>query len=159
MGRLSDYEQFIHLPAFEVRKHAKVNAHPHEGKEVHGLLGRDAMRVGKDPVGAADMVVNGFRLLLEKSAAGVFLVLDDLGEHFIQSLDNVSLSFAKSHLVGDLEDVPKGFGTFTVKSTDGQTELIDGLNDLIDLLSQNQPRKVQHRTHPDTGTEIRGAGG
>ena len=67
--------------------------------------------------------------------------------------------FAQRHLVGNLKNISERFRAFAVKSAHGQTELVDGLDDGIDLLGQNQAGQMQHRADADARAEIRRAGG
>ena len=50
-------------------------------------------------------------------------------------------------------------GPFTVKAPDRQAQFVDGLNDLIDLLRQNQRGQMQHGADADAGADVGRAGG
>ena len=71
----------------------------------------------------------------------------------------VALGFAERHLVGDLEHIAQRLGAFAVKPAHGQAELVDGLDDRIDLLGQDQAGQMQHRADADAGAEVGRAGG
>ena len=86
-------------------------------------------------------------------------MLDDLQQDLVQPLDDVGLDFAQGHLVGNLEDIAQRLGAFAVKAAHGQAQLVDGLNDLVDLLGQDQPGQMQHGADADAGAEIGRAGG
>ena len=80
-------------------------------------------------------------------------------KHLVQPLDDVRFRLAQGHLVGDLENIAQRLGAFAVKAAHGQAQLVDGLDDLVDLLGQHQPRQMQHGADADAGAEIGRAGG
>ena len=116
------------------------------------------MGVGEDAVRAADVVVDHLRFAFHQLDAGVLLVINDLQQHLVEPLDDVALGLAEGHLVGNLKDVAQRLGAFPVKPAHGKAELVDGLNDLVDLFTQHQPRQVQHRAHANAGAQVGGAG-
>ena len=95
------------------------------------------MGVGQDAVGPADVVIDHFGLVLEELGPGILLVVDDLQEHLVEPLDDVRLRLAEGHLVGDLEDVAQRLRAFAVQAADGQTKLVDRLDNLVNLLAQD----------------------
>ena len=98
------------------------------------------MRIGQNSVGAADVVVNHLRLSSPTSVARAFSSCSMIWrQHLVQPLDDVGFGFAQSHLVGNLENIAQRFGAFAVKAAHRQAQFVDGLNDRIDLLGQNQP--------------------
>ena len=100
------------------------------------------------------MVVNHLRLLLHQRLPRVFLVLDDLRQHLVQPLDNGDFVFAEGHLVRHLEDVAERLGALAIKSAHRQPELVDGLDDGIDLLGQDESGQMQHGAHADARAEV-----
>ena len=117
------------------------------------------MGVGEDAVRAADVVVDHLRFAFHQLDAGVLLVVNDLQQHLVEPLDDVALGLTEGHLVGNLKDVAQRLGAFPVKPAHGKAQLVDGLDDLVDLLAQHQPRQVQHRAHANAGAQVGGAGG
>ena len=117
------------------------------------------MCVGEDAVRAADVVVDHLRFAFHQLDAGVLLVVNDLRHSTLLSRSTMSLGLTAGHLVGNPKDVAQRLGAFPVKPAHGKTQLVDGLDDLVDLLAQHQPRQVQHRAHANAGAEVGGAGG
>jgi hypothetical protein len=75
------------------------------------------------------------------------------------SRSTMTFRFAERHLVGNLKNISERLGAFAVKPAHGEAELVDGLDDGIDLLAQDQAGQMQHRADADAGAEIRRAGG
>ncbi|MEI9865467.1 MAG: hypothetical protein WDN00_13140 [Limisphaerales bacterium] len=57
-----------------------------------------------------------------------------------------------------MKDIAQSFGAFAVKSAHRKTKLVDGLDDRIDLLGENEAGQMQHRTDTDAGAKIGRAG-
>ncbi len=74
---------------------------------------------------------------------------------FSKPLDDDRFAFAERHLVGDLKNIAQRLGAFAVKPAHREAKLVDGLDDRIDLLGENEARQMQHRAHADAGAEIR----
>src|SRR5690349_1235443 len=117
------------------------------------------MRIGQNSVSPADVVVDHFGLLFEQRSPSVFLMFDNLGQDFLQALHYRAFGFPESHLIGHLEYIPQRLSAFPVEAPNSQTELIDGLNNGVDLLGQDQPWQMQHRTDPNARAYIGWAGG
>ena len=62
-------------------------------------------------------------------------------------------------MVRDLEEVAEGLGSFSVETADGETELVDRLNHLVDLLAEDETRKMKHGGGAHPGADVGGAGG
>ena len=62
-------------------------------------------------------------------------------------------------LVGDLEEVGEGFGAFAIEAADGEADFVDGLDDLVDLVAEDERGEVEHGAGAHAGAEIGGAGG
>ena len=62
-------------------------------------------------------------------------------------------------LVGDLVEVAHRLAALAVQAADGQVDLVQRLEDLLDLLGQHQRRQVQHHADADAGADVRRAGG
>src|SRR6266850_4243625 len=116
------------------------------------------MGIGEDTVGAAYMVIDHFRLLFEEVSPGILFMLNDLRQDLLKALHNGAFGFTERHLIGHLKDVSEGFGAFPVEATDSQTKLVDGLDNGIDLLGQDQAGQMEHSADPDARTYIGRAG-
>ena len=55
--------------------------------------------------------------------------------------------------------VAESLGAFAVEAADGQAQLVDGLDDLIDLLAEDQAGQVEHGGGAHPGADVGGAGG
>ena len=64
------------------------------------------------------------------------------------------LGLTQRHLVGNLKDISQRFGAFAIEAAHRQAQLVDGLDDLVDLLGQNQAGQVQHGADADARAEI-----
>ena len=73
----------------------QVHAHPHAGKQVHGLFGADRLRGAEDAVGPAHAVVQVLVALLDEELAGLALVVDDHRHDVAHLLDQLLLARAR----------------------------------------------------------------
>ena len=62
-------------------------------------------------------------------------------------------------LVRDLVEVAGGLASFAVKAADGQVDLLQGAEDLVDALVLDQPGQVEHDADANAGADVGGAGG
>ena len=116
--------------------------------------------VRSDAEGAADLVVERDGAVVEQRAAGVVLVVDDLGDHqVLEVADDVVLGLAERGLVADLVEVAGRFGAFAVEPADGEAHVLGGAEDLFDLAGELQGRQVEHHADADAGADVGRAGG
>ena len=87
------------------------------------------------------------------------LVLEDLGNHVGEDPDQLLLALAQGLLVGDLVEVAEGLAAFAVEAADGQVDLLESAEDLVDLLGLDQAGQVEHHADADAGAHVGGAGG
>ncbi len=72
----------------------------------------------------------------------------------------ISSSFSPERgLVRDLKKIPHRLGAFSVKTANGETDLVHRLNDLVDHLAQDKTGKMQHGRGPHAGADVGRAGG
>ena len=57
--------------------------------------------------------------------AGIVLEFDELADDFEKAVEDLAFGFAEGGLVGDLEKITEGLGSFSVEAADGEAELID----------------------------------
>ena len=112
------------------------------------------MRVRENPIRAADLVPERLRFFLNQHLPSIMLLFDDRLDHLGQSTNDVIFLFPEGGLVGNLKQVSHCFGAFTVETAHGQTDFTDRLDDLIDKITQDQSRQVQHRRSAHTGADI-----
>ena len=62
-------------------------------------------------------------------------------------------------MIGDLIKVAHRLAPLAVQAAHRQTELLQGLKDLLDILRQDQAGQVQHHADSDAGADVRGTGG
>jgi len=58
-----------------------------------------------------------------------------------------------------LKQVAQCFGSFSIKTTYSETQLVDRFDDLIDLLAKDESRKMEHGRGAHSRTDVGGAGG
>src|SRR5579862_4105357 len=114
------------------------------------------MGIRKDAIRPPDVVEDHFRLLFQQAGPGILFMLNDLSQNLFKPFDNRGFRLTQGHLIRDLENIAQSLSSLTVKTSDRQAELVDGLDDRIDLFSQNQAWQVEHRAYPDAGADIRG---
>ena len=85
------------------REKPEVAAEPQQREVVERLLGIDDMGVAQHAVGAADLVGDHLRIVLEQFFAGVVLVVGDLRDDALQAADDGFLALAEGGLVGNLD--------------------------------------------------------
>ena len=96
----------------------------------------------------------------EQRAAGVVLVLDDLGDHHVLEVaDDVFLGLAEGGLVADLVEVAGGLGPFAVEAAHGKAQLLGGAEDLLNFAGELEGGQVEHHAHADAGAHVGRAGG
>ena len=83
---------------------------------------------------------------------------EDLGHDVGEDLDQLGLGLAQGLLVGDLVEVARGLAPLAVQAADGQVDLLEGAEDLVDLLGLDQSRQVEHHADADPGADVRRAG-
>ena len=128
-------------------------------KQEHGLFAGDRLGRLEDAVGPADLVVQVLPPLGEQGLAGRPLVLEDLGHDVGEDLDQLGLALAQGLLVGDLVEVARSLAPLAVEAADGQVDLLEGAEDLVDLLGLDQPGQVEHHADADAGADVGRAGG
>ena len=112
-----------------------------------------------DSVGAAHLIGEHSGLFLNQFLASVVFQFGELAYDFDETIQNLPFRFTKGGLVGDLEQIAEGFGAFAVESADGEAELVDRFDDLIDLLAQNKAGKMKHGGSAHPGADVSRAGG
>ena len=155
---LAPEKQLIGKRLRRFAKNPQVNTQPQEADQIHGLLGGNAPTVSQDAVSTTDVVEQHGGFLLHLGEARVLFVLNDLEQNLVDAFDDVVLWLTQGHLVGDLKDIAQRLGALAIEPAHRQSQLVDGLDDLVDLLGQDQARKVQHGAHADAGAQIGGAG-
>ena len=90
---------------------------------------------------------------------GLPLVLHDLLDDLADLVEDLRLALAERHLVGDLVEVAERPAALAVEAADGQVDLLQGAEDLLDLLGQPEGRQVQHDAGPHAGADVGRAGG
>ena len=105
------------------------------------------------------MIAQHTGFFLDELLAGVIFQFRQLADHFDQAIQNLSLRFAQRGLVRNLEKVAEGLGALAIQPVDGEAELIDRFDDLVDLFAQNEAGKVEHGGGAHAGSDISGAGG
>ena len=154
MGRLGGHEKFVHRQLGGFREKSEIRPEFHHGEEVERFFRGDGPRVAEDPVGAADLVEKHIGAPLKERLAGVLLVLDDLLDDFDQTVDDFLLGFAQRGLVGNLEKIAQRLGALAVKPAHGESDFADRIDDLVDLLGEDEARKVHHGRGAEAGADI-----
>ena len=138
--RLGLDEQLVDRGDRQVVDQPQVDPHPHARKQKHRFFAGDRLGGLQDAIGPADLVVQVLPALGEQGLAGRALVLEDLGDDVGEDLDQLGLGLAQGLLVGDLVEVAGGLAPLAVEAADGQVDLLEGPEDLVDLLGLDQAR-------------------
>ena len=86
------------------------------------------------------------------------LVLDDLGHDVGEDPDQLLFALAQGLLIRDLVEVAERLGPLAVEAADRQVDLLEGAEDLVDLLGLDQGGQVEHDADADAGADVGGAG-
>ena len=159
MCRLRFDKKLIHRKPVGVGKDGEVDAEFDNRKKIQGLLGTDRVGVAEKAVGAADLVVERDGLALCKERPGILLMLDDLLDDAVQASNDLLLGLAEGRLVGDLKKITHRLGAFAMETTDGESDFVHGIDDLVDLVAHHKTGQVQHGRRAHAGADIRGACG
>ena len=81
------------------------------------------------------------------------------GHDVADLLDQLRFAPAERDLVADLVEVAHRLRAFAVQAADGQADLLQAAEDLVDLPRDHQRRQVQHHAHAHAGADVGGAGG
>ena len=90
---------------------------------------------------------------------GLPLVVDDHRHDVVDLLDQFFFAAAEGDLVADLVEVAHRLRAFAEKAADGEADLLQAAEDLLDLPRDDQSRQVQHHAHPHAGADVGRAGG
>ena len=159
MGGLGGDEESVQLRLDGRGKEGEIGREAEQTEKVEGFLGGDRVGVKDDSVGATHLIAQHAGFFLNQFLAGVIFQLRQLADHFDQAIQNLPLRFAQGCLVGNLEKISKSFGSFAIQPADGEAELINRFDDLVDLLAQNEAGEVEHGGGAHAGSDIGGAGG
>ena len=94
-----------------------------------------------------------------RNCAGLALVVDDHRHDVADLLDQVLLAAAERDLVADLVEIAHRLRAFAVQAADGQADLLQAAEDLVDLPGDDQGGQVQHHAHAHAGADVGRAGG
>ena len=83
------------------------------------------------------MVEQHSGLLLHLGEACVLFVLNDLEQNLVDAFDDIVFRLPQGHLIGDLKDIAQRLGALAIETAHRQPQLIDGLDNLVDLLGQD----------------------
>lgn len=159
MGGLGGDEEGVELGLQVGGKEGKIGGETQKTQEVEGLLRRDGVGVKDNAVGAADLIGEHAGFFLNQLLAGVVFQVGELANDFDEAIQNLPFRFAEGGLIGDLEQVAEGLGSLAVEPADGEAELVDRFDDLIDLLAQNEAGKMEHGGGTHSGADVGRAGG
>ena len=109
-------------------------------------------------VGAADLIGQHAGLFLKKFLPRIVFEFDELADHLEEAVEDLAFRLAEGCLVGNLEKVAQGFRALAIESADGETELVDRLDDLVDLFAEDKAGKMEHGGGAHTRADIRRAG-
>lgn len=96
-------------------------------------------------------------IVFHEGVAYAAFVGDDVRDDFLDVTDDLFFAFAEGRLIGDLIEIPHCLASFTVQAANRQTDFVQGLEDLLDLLGDNESREVEHDADANPRTDIRGA--
>ena len=110
--------------------------------------------MAEEAIGAADLVVERDGLALCKERPGILLMLDDLLDDAVQASNDLLLGLAEGCLVGDLKKITHRLGAFAMETTDGKSDFVHGIDDLVDLVAHHKAGQVEHGRGAHAGADI-----
>ena len=121
---------------------------------VQGFLGVDQVRVAQDPIGPANLVGDHVGVVFEQFFARILLVGRHLRDHAFKAADDGFLGLTKCRLIGNLIKVAERFGAFAIDSAHSETDFIDRLQHLTDLIAEHERGQMQHRRCTQSRAEV-----
>ena len=152
-------EEGVDVGELDVADQPEEHPHAHPREELHGLLVADRLGGAEDAVGPAHLIVDVLLRLTDEKVAGPPLVVDEHRHDIGHLLDELVLRPAERGLVGDLVEVPHRLRSLSIEPADGQRDLVEAAEHLVDLPGDDERREVEHHAHADPGADVRRAGG
>ena len=137
-----------------LRQHSKVTRQTNQGQIIHrvGTLNEIAgLQIADCPT---HFVYQATTIVLQKFFTGKIFLTDDIMQGAVQAIDNGSFRFTQGLLIGNLENTPIRIRSLPKQTTDGNSELINGIDHLVHILGHDQTRKMHHRRCPHARTQI-----
>jgi len=125
VGGLGGNEEGIEFGFEAGGKKGEIGGESQEAEQIEGFFGGDGVGVKDDAIGATDLIAEHAGFFLDQFLAGVVLEFDELADDFEEAVEDLAFGFAEGGLVGDLEEIAEGFGSFSVEATNGEAELVD----------------------------------
>ena len=80
-------------------------------------------------------------------------------DHLFEPLDDLLLGLTERDLIGNLKKISDRLGAFAMQPANGQPDLVHGVDDLVHLITHDQPGQVEHCGGAHSGADVRRTGG
>ena len=137
MGGLRLDEQLIHGGDADIVQQLQIDAQSDAGKKLHRFFRGHHGGILQRAESPADAVVQGRPAVAGQRLAGLAFVDYDVGYDFADLVEDGRFALAEGDLVGDLIKIARRPAPFAVQAAHGQVNLLQGPENLLDLLRQH----------------------
>src|SRR5205814_6431754 len=146
-------EELIDRGHRDVVEPVQVDAKANARQQVHGFLRGHHGRGTERPVGPRDLVLERLPVLTHKGVARMPFVLNDLWNDLANLVEDGRLALAEGYLVRDLVEIAGRSAPFAIKAANRQIDLLQGPENLFDLLGPSQGGQVKHNAGTHAGAD------